>query len=66
MPKIGGNTLEECMEICMSDPKTKSEYPDNSKRSQVCYAACARSQETDSKETELDLLKRLIKKYTNK
>lgn len=43
MPKIGGNTIEECMGICMSDDKTVEEYPNSEKRSEVCYAACAGS-----------------------
>jgi len=65
MPKVGGNTIEKCMEICMDDPKTKSEYPDNEKRSQVCYAACASSIENQS-ESELEKLISLIKKYSSK
>jgi hypothetical protein len=45
MPKVGGNTIEQCMEICMSDTKTIEEYPDPQKRSEVCYAACMGSLE---------------------
>lgn len=41
MPKIGGSNIEDCMEICMSDEKTKDEYPDDEKRQEVCYAACS-------------------------
>jgi hypothetical protein len=40
MPKVGGNTIPQCMDICMSDPVTKQEYPDTEKRREVCYAAC--------------------------
>lgn len=47
MPKVGGNTIEECMSICMSDPKTVEEYPNTEKRSEVCYAACAGSMQSE-------------------
>lgn len=40
MPKTGGETVDECMEICMSDPKLKEEEPDAEKRKSMCYAAC--------------------------
>jgi hypothetical protein len=40
MPKVGGNTINECMSICMSDPKTIEEYPNTQRRTNVCYAAC--------------------------
>lgn len=40
MPKVEGTTIEQCMQVCMSDPQTKAEYPDPSKRREVCYAAC--------------------------
>ena len=47
MPKVGGNTIQECMSICMSDPKTIEEYPNTEKRSEVCYAACAGSMQSE-------------------
>lgn len=40
MPKVGGRSLDQCMSMCMDDPKTKEEYPSIEKRQQVCYAAC--------------------------
>lgn len=47
MPKVGGNTIQECMSICVGDSKTVEEYPDTEKRSEVCYAACAGSMTFD-------------------
>lgn len=59
MPKVSGKNLEECMENCMSDAKTKEEYPSTEKRRQVCYAACK------SKYEPIDL-KVLVDKYKDK
>ena len=56
MPKVSGKNLEQCMENCMSDEKTKREYPDTDKRRQVCYAACK-----DKFEVQI-----LVDKYKNK
>ena len=61
MPKVGGKNIESCMEICMTDPKTKEEYPDTDKRQDVCYAAC-----NERFETNEELVARLVKKYKTK
>lgn len=60
MPKIGGNTIEECMEICMSDPKLREEVKDGDKRREMCYAACMSS--LDGEQVEINIAE-LIKKY---
>lgn len=40
MPNVGGRNIDQCMSICMEDPKTKEEYPNLDDRKKVCYAAC--------------------------
>lgn len=40
MPKVGGNSLDQCMSMCVDDSKTKEEYPSVDDRQRVCYAAC--------------------------
>lgn len=40
MPKVGGRSLDQCMSMCMTDDKTKEEYPNIDDRQKVCYAAC--------------------------
>ena len=39
MPKVEGKNIDECMEICMEDPKYKKEVPNTKKRQAACYAA---------------------------
>lgn len=51
MPKIGGNNIEECMEICMSDDKLKEEVKNDEDRSKMCYAACMSSFEGNELKT---------------
>jgi len=58
MPKVGGNTIEECMEICMSDEKLKEEVKDGDKRSEMCYAACMGSLESQDQNTHFEVTHR--------
>lgn len=73
MPKVGGGSVEKCMEICMGDEDTKKEYPSDEKRRDVCYAACNSKYITESEYSVEELIekykikeidvKELIKKY---
>jgi plastocyanin len=58
MPKIGGNTIEECMEICMSDPKLREEVKDSEKRSEMCYAACMKSLDNEIQASHFEITHR--------
>lgn len=66
MPKTGGSNIDECMEICMTDPALKKEEPDSDKRKSMCYAACDSyindNDSNESNETQAKRLNTLIRK----
>jgi hypothetical protein len=61
MPKVGGKNIDQCMSICMDDPKTKGEYPNVDDRQRVCYAACS-----DRFDSDEEAIEAIIEKWKEK